>query len=115
MKKSKISIIYLSKISLDVDQTLGFVNISFFNDGIHDSIANATLKSFVVIHGMTLNVAIKSPESVNDVNYQRMFLQTSLTVEKHLQGVRSNFIIGYLLDRIVKNIDFELKFPMQKV
>lgn len=105
----------MSKINKEVDPKIGIVNISFFNDGIHDTIVNASIESIVEIHGITLNFIAKCPDTSSDLSYQRVFLRTSVNVDKFINGNRGNFMTAILLEQILKKLDFELKFPLPKV
>lgn len=102
-------------MTYEFDAKIGNLNVSLYNDGIHDTIANITLETFIPIHGIILNFVLRSPDTVNDQNYQRVFLRTSVNFDKFLKGNRGNFLAGILMEQFVKTLDFELKFPLRKV
>lgn len=94
---------------------MGILNVSFVNDGIYDTFVNVSYESFVDIHGVTFNFILRVPETSSDKNYGREFIRTSVNVEKFLNGNRGNFMTAILLEQLLKFIDFEAKFPLQKV
>lgn len=107
---------YVSKINKEIDSTImAKVNISFFNDGIKDTVFNAIAETFVDIHGLTVNFVLRIPETSSDTKYSREFLRTSVSFDKFINGNRGNYLVAILMDQLMKYIDFELKFPLPKV
>lgn len=91
------------------------MNVTFINDGIHDTIGNISAETIVVTYGLTLSVVVKTPATTSDLSYQRVWLSTTVNVEKFSKGNRGNFITAMLMEQVFKSLDFELKFPMPKV
>lgn len=109
------ALFYITKINQEVDATVATVNTSFFNDGIHDTVFNVVMETFVDIYGLTINFVLKLPETSSDTKYGREFLRTSVSIDKFLNGNRGNYLVALLLDQVMKYIDFEIKFPLPKV
>lgn len=84
--------------------------MSFYNDGIHDTWMNLSAEAVVVIYGLIVNVVVKMPDTAMDKNYQRVYLRTSVNIEKFKKGNRGNFLIAIFMEQMLCAIDFELKF-----
>lgn len=90
------------------------MNITLYNDGVHNTIIDVIVNFFVVVHGFSFEVALNLPETNDDLNFRRLFLKTSVDVEKHVKGNRGNFLVAFVLDHYIKGFDFELKFPLKQ-
>lgn len=91
------------------------VNFSIQNDGVHDTIINFYAETFAVIEKMSGHVRITTPMNDDDKTYEKEFFRTSVDVEKLMKGVQGNFVIKVFLENFLKSIEFEPKFPMNKV
>lgn len=91
------------------------MNVTYFNDGIHNTVSNVTYDLFVDVYGFVLNFVLKTPETSTDKNYGRVYLRTSINAERFLSGNRGNFLTGLLFGQLLRALDFEVKFPLLKV
>lgn len=85
------------------------------NDGVHDTVSNATIESLVTSYGVTLNIIVKLPENSKDFNYQRILIRNTVNLDKFVKGNRGNFLTAILMEQVMKFFDFEIKFPFPKV
>lgn len=105
----------MSKITYETDPSLVTLNISIFNDGIHDTVGNVTCETLEPIYDSIVNVAVRVPSSNDDTKYSHDFIRTTVTVRKYLSGNRGNFLISSMVGQLFKYLDFEIKFPMPRV
>lgn len=105
----------MDKVSIENDLALVELNITFFNDGVHDTIINATMTTFVETYDLISTITVRVPDSPSDNAYSYQFLRTSSSTEKFLNGNQGNFLSAIILKEIIKHLDFELKFPMKPV
>lgn len=59
------------------------------------------------------DVLFKIPESVTDTKYTRQLFRTSINMTRLLQGVVGNSLIKYLMNQLILNLNFKLKFPLK--
>lgn len=79
------------------------------------STITATYDSLVVIEKMMMQLKIMVPADDNDKSFQKEFFRTSIDVQKLFNGIQGNFIVKVMMENFFKSIDFEPKFPLQKV
>lgn len=106
---------YIERVSNEIDKNIANLNITLYNDGIHNTMVDVVVNFLVVAHGFSYEIALNMPESRNDRSFKRLFLRTAVDIEKFLKGNRGNFVVAMLLDQYLKCLDFELKFPLKKV
>lgn len=86
-----------------------------YNDGVHDSLINSTMTVFETIENIFVSVIIKVPADKNDKHYQKEFYRTTADMKKLLSGIEASFVAKVVMENFRKSVDFELKFPFQKV
>lgn len=91
------------------------MSYSKINDGIHDTIFNATLEAFVKIEKILAAVVIRVPGDSNDKNFQREIYRTTIDFQKFFEEVQGSFITRVVKENLMKSIGFDLKFPFEKV
>lgn len=94
-----------------VENKLLKLNISTFNDEIHDTIANFTFTTFDSIENIFIYFEVRVQESDDDTKYLRTLFRSSIDGRKFLGGVRGNILISRVFDTVTKNADFELSLP----
>lgn len=103
----------VSKLTVRFNEALCNISINMINDGIHDTLMNVTVTTFVEVKKVLLYLSIKLPESSNDKQYKREFLKTSFDIEKLFNGIFSNFIGRAVMENFKSTANFELKFPFK--
>lgn len=83
---------------------------NFTNDGVHDSILNVSMETFDTIENILVSAIIKVPANEKDKNYLKEFYRIAVHMKKLFNGIEASFV-----SNIRHSIDFELKFPFQKV
>lgn len=108
-----------SKINTDNYSDIAKLNISYVNDGVHDTIVNIRVDSNVTVHGCTIDLIARKPDSPSDTKYSREHFRIAINFEKFLQGSRgssfSSRIAKVIFSQALKFLDFDLKFPLEKV
>lgn len=92
-------------------------NLTFWHncDGSNECVVNCVVTSFLPIVKMKLYLTVKLPENERDNEFRLQVLRTVIDVEKLLSGVRGAKMLSWLIDDILKAIDFEPKFPLPPV
>lgn len=91
------------------------VTITTFNDRIHNTVANITVELYQPIDNVFIAAELRLPESQGDRSYGKMYFRTRLDAKKLLKGVRGHMLISLFFDLITESMDFEPKFPADKV
>lgn len=91
------------------------IQMTFFNDDIHDSVYNLTFEMGTVIDKMVLVGQFNIPEDRNDKNYQKEYYKSKVDLEKVFNGLQGGFLIRFVFENFYKCIDFEPKLPFKPV
>lgn len=87
---------------------------SLSNDGIQNSIISATFYLHKTVHDVRADGAVFLAEGDLDESYQREFFRTTVNVAKIFKGFRGNIILKPFIDSILKALNFDLNFPIEK-
>lgn len=109
------SLIIVNQINVNNNYQHGNLTTKLTNDGVHDSVINATLETFSTFGKMTMIIRLNIPLNDQDNEYRREFFKTSVDVGKFFQGVQTNFVVKTFSDVFLKSADFEPKLPFPKV
>lgn len=103
--------------NLIVDYNKEFLNVTaeVFNDGVNASVLNATIAISTVVEKVLLYLKVTLQENQNDEKYGKDFIRTVVDADKLLKGIYGNFIAKNLMENFFTSIDFDPKFPLQKV
>lgn len=109
-----------NKINTDNYSDIAKLNISYVNDGVHDTIVNIRVDSNVTVHGCTVDLIARKPDSPSDTKYSREHFRIAINFEKFLQSSSrgssfSSRIAKVIFSQVLKFLDFDLKFPLEKV
>lgn len=105
----------MTKLTWRFNEALGNASVSISNDGIHDTLINATFTTKVEVKKLLVYVSIRLPESRNDEQYKREFLKTTFDVEKLFNGIFSNVLGRSFMENFRSSANFELKLPLKTV
>lgn len=89
------------------------MNVS--NDGVHHSVMNVTYELFFTIQQMRIAVTIFLPEDENDTRYRRVFLRSTIDVNRMLKNMEGSFFVKALMENFLKSIDFPPQLPLGPV
>lgn len=103
------------KISQDFNEKIVIVNITLKNDGLHDTIANATIETFVDVANILVLAKVLVPESNDEERYTREYFRSSVDVGRVVKAIKGNTFIRMIAESLASSFDFELKFPMKRV
>lgn len=106
---------YFSRINIENYNDFINFNVSFINDGVHDTIVNIRVDNNVTLFGCTIVLVGRKPDSPTDTKYSREHFRVTVNLEKFLKGNRGSSLAALLIDQAFKFMDFELKFPLKKV
>lgn len=110
---------FFSKVNVENYTNFAKINISYFNDGVHDTIVNFTVKSNVTVYGCIIYIVLRRPESPSDTLFRHESFRVAIDFEKFLKGARGNSfpsrISNFLVNQATKLVDFDLKLPFEKV
>jgi hypothetical protein len=109
------SILVLQDLKITPNTKVLKLNYQTHNDGFRSFSMNMTFDTLFVITKLWMFVTVKSPQDINDKNYQKEVLKTVVDVEKSLSGVRNNILVSTIVNSFLKSCDQELKFPLKKV
>lgn len=101
-------------ISSEFDQKLINITFKLSTDKIKGTTLNASFELFKPLENAILFFDVYLPDSDYDQKYQRKLFQSNMDVSKILRGVRGNIIISMLVDALISNFDFEVKFPIKE-
>lgn len=85
------------------------------NDGEHDSLMSWSLELFKVLEKATIAVIVKVQENEKDLNCVKDFFRTTVDLQKLFKGAQGSFVAKVLMENFFTSIDFEPKFPFEKV
>lgn len=105
----------MRKISHDCKENIAAINITLENDGLHDTIMNVTLESFIDFDNILVLSKLYLPDDKSGKSFTREYFSTSLDVSKITKAMKANALIRVVVEDLLKSLDFELKFPMKKV
>lgn len=94
---------------------LGNISIYLSNDETHDSLINITIDLFVTIKEMIVAVCIKLPEDDSDIAYRRVFVRSTINVNRFFKDMKGSFLVKAMGENFLKSLDFEPKFPLTPV
>lgn len=106
--------ISIRNVKLNYNKNLFKIDYSFQNYENKSFSFNGTIQSLAVISKALLYYKLKIPENENDKNFKKEFINTVVDLEKSLKGNQNEWL-SMIRDEILKRIDFEIKFPMEKV
>lgn len=90
------------------------MNISLKNDGLHDTIMNVTLESFIDFDNVLVLSKLYLPEDKSGKSFTREYFRNSHDVSKITKAMKANALIRMVVEDLLKSLDFELKFPNEK-
>lgn len=104
----------MDRISLEFDPQLHNVTLQFSTvpDGVSSTVYNITIEYFQAIYAAKMEFKINVHESPSDTKYMREFFRTSLDFKKLFGGINGNSILKGLAGRILKSMNFEVRFPL---
>lgn len=88
---------------------------TFINVKGEDSSINATMDIFEKIDNVLISIVLKVPADEKDKNYQKEFYKTTVDLKKLFKGVEASFVSKVIMENFKDSVDFDLKFPFQKV
>jgi hypothetical protein len=91
------------------------MNLSTFNDGVHDTSLNATASLLKKLDNVFVDIEIRLAFSEQDTDYEFLLFKSRFDTAKVIKGIRSNAVFAKFLDNIKKSADFEIKFPLSPV
>ena len=108
-------LLYYEDVKVNCNENIVNLTITLINDGIHDTVSNITIETFVEIEKVVSTVVIKIPASSKDKEYQREVFRTSIDFQRFFNGVEGGFISKVIRENLLKSIEFDLKFPFKAV
>lgn len=102
---------------LEINNNYNFVNNSakLFNDGVHDTVFNTSMETFVVLENILSVIKLSIPADANDRSYDREVIKSSFDLGKFLHTVRSNFLAKSVYEVYSKALDSNATLPLPKV
>jgi hypothetical protein len=91
-----------------------FSSIIFRNERNESSI-NVSVDFFHDLSTIMIAFKLSVPKNDNDRNYERVVIQSTLSVCKMLQGVMGDFLAKMIMENLKKYATFALKCPFAKV
>lgn len=103
--------------NLKIDFNKNFVNFSATTEDHLDTGThfNLTFDLFSVVDRLNLSLKINVQENEYDDKYRKQIARTSVDMAKLFKDMRSNFILKTIGKDLVSTLDFDPKFPWQKV
>jgi hypothetical protein len=89
--------------------------VDIFNDEIHDTVFNATMRSKQIITKLQVEFKVMTQVDENDKNYEREFFRTNFDVGKMMKKAYGNYFLRSFMEAFTKSMDFEVKLPFPKV
>jgi hypothetical protein len=76
-----------------------FINVygNLVNDGINPTVVSGGGEVYYDMLKLIGRLTIKVPENKNDLNYQRVFFQTSIDIEKFFNGIGGHFLMKQVM------------------
>lgn len=95
-------IVILRDVSYEPANEFGTLNVSFHNDWKHSSTVNLTAQTLVVVERLRLHLRIMLPEDTRDEEHRRQLFQTTVDLEKIVNGLNGSFLTKALMDNLLK-------------
>jgi hypothetical protein len=90
--------------------------VRIVGDGVHDTFVSGVMELKYLLERTTVRLVVKLPENERDMNYQRVLFSSAVDASKFLKGIGgSNYIVKTLMNEFIRAIDFEPRFPLEKV
>lgn len=107
-------ILVTNEIRFACDPKIAKITFNLQNDGIHDSIANATIELFKQVEKLLITGVVSMPAFERDDKYQLILVKSVTDVDKLFKGFYGNFVTRTIMESFKNSIDFELKLPFKK-
>lgn len=104
----------VKNVKLNYNKNLFKIDYTFRNYETKSFRFNASIQTLAVFSKALLYCKVKIPENENDKSFKKDFINTVVDMEKSLKGNQNEWLSS-LRDELLRRIDFELKFPMEKV
>jgi hypothetical protein len=108
-------VIIVDRVSINCNYQFINGTLNLFNDGIHDSVINGAIQTFVVMEKVTAHCKIRVPSNEYDQQYQKVLYQSSINLEKFYKGVTGNFLVKLFADALIAALSTKPVFPIPKV
>lgn len=108
-------IIYIDRHTLDFDEKLVNMTMTYFPDQKRNSVVNLTIETIKTITKILIYVTLKVPENQNDREYRREVIRTVIDFGKFIENSQSNPVLRAFLDALKKGTQFKISYPMLPV
>lgn len=111
-QKSLVIVDHVRKTRLDKNIE---VNVTVFNDGIHDSLLNVSLFYSVKVFAMKVAWEIRIPENDEDDQYRKIFMRSNVDVGKMITNLKGIPVVTSILSNVIKSMSSMPSFPFPAV
>lgn len=105
----------ISKTVISANERILNFTVNLINDGVNSTVFSSIVHLQKDILQLKFYVSALLPENRDDGHYRREILNTVISADKLINGIRSNFIGRAMLDYVFSCADFEIKLPIKKV
>lgn len=102
---------------MESNEKFCMTNYSFVTSDIDNDTSSTTFNVTMMLNkeisNVRFDIVFKLPDTDTDTKFNRQLFRTSINMTRVLRGVTGNSLIKYLMDMMLKNLDFELIFPMK--
>lgn len=107
-------VIVIHSVEVNENKSLANIKVNFFNDNVHDTVLNIVIENFVILNNIWVYMKIDLSQNRND-HFNVNFVNTVFDLGKLFRGAFANPMIKIVTDSLLKNTNFELKFPFRPV
>lgn len=106
--------IIIHRTEIIQNNSVANIKLEYFNDNVHDTVINVIIENFVILNNIWIYIKIDISKNKND-QFDLNLVKAIMDLGNLFRGATANPIIKTVTDRMLKNTNFELKFPFRPV